>query len=81
MRPRLWILDGNGTYDFKHVIFTFCNGSSPEIEGFLAGYRGVSTNLNTYLLSGYPAATAGWGGGNGNCRSGPWKIFFAWGPS
>jgi len=48
-----------GTYDFKHVIFTFCNGANPEIEGFLAGYRGVSTNINTYLLSGNPAAAAG----------------------
>ena len=44
-----------GTYAFKHVIEDFCNGQyRPEIEGFLAGYRGASSNLSSYVLYGYP---------------------------
>ena len=43
-----------GTYDFKHVIEDFCNGQyRPEIEGFLVGYRGASSNLSSYVLYGY----------------------------
>ncbi|HVA81816.1 MAG TPA: hypothetical protein VNF29_12895, partial [Candidatus Binataceae bacterium] len=48
-----------GTYDFKHVIYTICNGGVPEILGFLAGYRGASTNLSNLLLYGYPASQPG----------------------
>jgi hypothetical protein len=44
-----------GTYDFKHVMFDSCNGQfRSEIEGFLAGYRGASSNLSSYVLYGYP---------------------------
>ncbi|HUY28975.1 MAG TPA: hypothetical protein VMV27_16315 [Candidatus Binataceae bacterium] len=48
-----------GIYDFKHVVFTICGGYVPEIEGFLAGYRGASTNLSNLLLYGYPAPQPG----------------------
>ena len=37
------------------MIFPYCNGLfSPEIEGFLSGYRLANSNLSTYVLYGYP---------------------------
>lgn len=43
-----------GTYTFKHVNETYCNGYSPQLEGDIFVYRGAITNLGNLLLYGFP---------------------------
>src|SRR5262245_29178711 len=40
-----------GSYDFSITLQTHW----PEVAGWLAAYRGASTNLNNYVLNGYLA--------------------------
>jgi hypothetical protein len=48
----------SGTYNFKHVVQNFCNGSfAPELLGDLFVYRGANAAPGTYVLYGYPAST------------------------
>jgi hypothetical protein len=47
-----------GTYSFKHVIQTYCNGTfKPELFGELFVYRGVNPAASAYVLNGYAAST------------------------
>jgi hypothetical protein len=47
-----------GTYQFKHLVYNFCNGSyKPELEGFLVSYGGANTNFASYALYGYLMGT------------------------
>jgi len=70
-----------GTYDFKHVVESLCNGTGlPEIEGLIVGYRQADTNFGDYSLYGYTSvpgftATVGPPGGTSPSEGALLNVF------